>query len=175
MGIFRRKPKHLSPKKQAELDNRLINEAQCGDTETMRTLIAAGAHVHSGDDWALRYAAKDGDTATVQMLLTAGADAHAKDDVALRWAAYHGRTEIVNILAKHIFAPDAWRGKRRADIEVEANILYDKIKGENPEPEDLQKAGTLLADCAIDCWHQVRPPPPPGFKISPLPAQPRPV
>src|ERR1019366_3464203 len=103
MGIFRRKPKHLSPKKQAELDNRLINEAQCGDTETMRTLIAAGAHVHSGDDWALRYAAKDGDTATVQMLLTAGADAHAKDDVALRWAAYHGRTEIVNILAKHIF------------------------------------------------------------------------
>jgi hypothetical protein len=80
------------------------------------------------------------------------------------------------VLARHIFAPDSWREKSRAEIEAHASALYDKIKASSTiKPERLRTAGTIFADCAIDCWHQVRPPPPPEFKISPLPAQPRPV
>ena len=73
------------------------------------------------------------------------------------------------------FAPESWRGKSRTEIEAQANTLYDKIKAENPQPDRLRIARTILLDCAIRCWHQIRPPPPPGFKISPLPAQPRPL
>jgi hypothetical protein len=96
------------------------------------------------------------------------------DDFSLRAAACTGHTETLRVLARHIFAPDSWRGKSRAVIEATATALYDKVKTHNLQPEDLHKVATILADCAIDCWHQVRPPPP-KLQISPLPAQPRPL
>ncbi len=46
-------------------------------------------------------AAKEGDTETVKTLLAAGADVHAKDrdgETALMQAAWHGHTAIVQIL-----------------------------------------------------------------------------
>jgi ankyrin repeat protein len=136
----------MTPEEQKDLDNRLI------------------------------WAAFDGDTETVQMLLSAGADVHARTDYALHAAARNGHTETVKILAKHIFAPDSWRGKNRADIEGEAYVLYNRTKVSNPlrpiSPENLHKAAEILADCALRCWEQVRPPPP-KIQISPLPAQPR--
>ena len=199
------KPEKLSPDEQSNLDNRLFNAAIAGDTEEMRALLVVGADVHAKGDGALRWAAHSGHTETVKVLLAAGADVHAEDDWALRWAIGRGQTETVKVLlaagatvdyalrcvveggymetvkmlARHIFAPEYWHGKTRAEIEMRASALYDKIKADNAlnpiNPERLRKAATILADSAIDCWQQVRPPPPPGFNISPLPAQPRPL
>jgi|ERR1039458_1717886 ankyrin repeat protein len=149
--------------------------ASNGHTETVKALLAAGANVDAMDDLALCVAARYGHTDTVKVLLSASADVHAENDYALRWAAYWADAKTVRFLARHIFAPESWRGKSRAEIEEHASALYDKLKAGNPPPDRLHKVGTILADCAIDCWHQVRPPPPPGFKISPLPAQPRPL
>jgi hypothetical protein len=80
----------------------------------------------------------------------------------------------VQSLVSHIFAPESWRGKSRAEIEQQATALYNKITAFSQpiEPERLQQARTILTDTAIECWHQVRPAPP-KIQISPLPAQPR--
>jgi ankyrin repeat protein len=164
----------LSPDEQVELNDRLIDAAKRGNTEGGCVLLAAGADVHARDDFALCWAAYRGGTETIKALLAAGADVHARSDEALRWAAQEGHAETVQVLATHIFAPDSWRGKSRAEFETQANALYDKIKAENPEHERLRKVGTILVDCALRCWEQIRPPPP-KFQISPLPAQPRPL
>lgn len=196
--------KNLSPDEQWNLDKRMIEASRQGDRETVQTLLASGANVHERNDIALWWTAHNGHAATAQALLTAGADVHAEggralcaaadnghtemvkallaagadvhvhDDWALRWAAYHSHTETVRVLAKHIFAPDSWRGKSRAEIEAQANAFYDRIKFLNTHPEDLRKTGAILADCALDCWFQVRPSPP-NLTISPLPAQSRPL
>ena len=170
------KSKKLSLVEQVKLDSRLIEAARKGNTETVSRLLAGGANVHALDDWALDGAAKPGYTETVKVLLAYGADVHADDDNALCGAAHWGHMETVRVLARHIFAADSWRGKSRTEIEAYAAGLYDKIKTElpAPQPERLNMAATILADCAIDCWHQVRPPPP-KIHISPLPAQPRPL
>jgi hypothetical protein len=131
--------------------------------------------VHAEDDSALLNAAREGHAETVRALLTAGADVYAGDDRALPLAALNSHMEIVQALARHVFAPDTWRGRSRVEIEGYASALYGKIEASPITPEVLHKAGTILADYAIDCWHQVRPPPPPGFKISQTPAQPRPL
>jgi hypothetical protein len=225
-----KEPQKLSPKKQGDLDSRLIEAAYHGNTETVKVLLASGANVHAEDDLALRCAAYDGYTEMVKVLLASGANVHAKDDEALCWAAmnghtemvrtllagsahvdealcwaamnghtemvrtllagsahvhaeddcalrraaYWGHTETVQILAAHIFSPDSWRGKSRIAIEAYASTLYDKIKVNVPQPERLGIVRTILLDCALTCWEQVRPPPP-KLTISPLPAQPRPV
>ena len=162
----------------AQDDMALLLAAENGHTEVVKVLLASDAHVHATNDFALRLAAEHGHTQTVQALLAASADVHARDDYALRFAAYRGRTEMVKVLARHIFAPDVWREKSRTEIDAHATALYNKIKDNKPsspiKPDDLYKAGTILADCALCCWEQVRPPPP-KLTISALPAQPRPV
>ena len=194
----------MTPDAQNKLDGRLIEASKCGHTETVQTLLAAGADVHSVEDLALRRAAYFGHTETVEVLLAHGANVHARgeyglcyaarngktetvkvllangasvrflDDGPLRMATYNGHTETVQVLALHIFTPDSWRGKSRAAIEAAANALYDKIKAQNPQPDRLRTAGVILIDCAMQCWEQVRPPPP-KLQISPLPAQARPL
>src|ERR1039458_1920882 len=169
----------LSEKEQKHPDDHLLNAASIGDTRTVRLLLASGADEHAKDDLALRLAAENGYTEIVQALLAAGADVHAQDDDALCEATLDGHTEIVQLLVRHIFAPDSWRGNSRAEIEGLGDALYNKIKDMNPpdpiRPEDLRTAGTILLDCALTCWEQIRPPPPPGFKISSSPALPRPL
>ena len=168
----------MTPEKQKNLVRRLWGAARTGDTEMVQTLLAAGADVHAWDDRALCYAANNGHTETVKELLAAGANVHAQDNGPLFWAAYMGRTKTVQVLARHIFAPDSCRGKSQTEIEAQAKALYDKMeahRGLPPiKPERLRKAAFLLADCALTCWEQVRPEPPP-INISPLPAQPRPL
>ena len=95
-------------------------------------------------------------------------------DNRLRDAAADGHTETVRVLVQHIFAPDSWRGKNRTEIESAANALYNKIEADNPQPDHLRRAGSILLDCALCCWEQVRPAPP-KIQISPLPAQRRPL
>lgn len=165
-------------------DYALLQAADHGHLEVVKYLLERDgekADIHASENVLLR-AGIDGYVEIVKYLLEKGADVHAGNDVALVWAAYHGRTEVVKILANHIFDPDCWRGKSRAEIEAHATALYDKIRDEkirvgnfqNPiKAERLQETASILADCAIDCWHEVRPIP--ELKISPLPAQPRPV
>ena len=161
-------------KVHAKDDYALRCAALNGHMEAVKALLAAGASVHARGDWPLCMSALNGHTEVVKSLLAAGADVHAKDDFGLWWAVEQGHIETLQVLAKHIFAPDVWRGKSVAAIEAEARALYTKIEINNPQPERLHKAATILADSAIDCWHQVRPAPP-KLQISSLPAQPRPV
>jgi|CZKX01.1.fsa_nt_gi hypothetical protein len=174
---------------QRSLDIRLCELAGTGNTHVKR-LLAAGANVHANNDDALCQAVEYGNyngpygfcgdiyhpasMMTVKVLLEAGANVHARSDYALCSAVRGGHTELVQVLAKHIFTPDSWRGKSRAAIEAAANALYDKIKAQNPQPDRLRTAGVILIDCAMQCWEQVRPPPP-KLQISPLPAQARPL
>jgi ankyrin repeat protein len=158
----------------ARNDGALSLGALYGCAETVKILLATGADLHATDDIALRLAAGHGHTEAVKILLSAGSDVHAGDDEALRFAAYNDNAETVQVLTNHIFAPDAWRGKSRAEIEAEANALYNKIKADNPQPDRLRTAGAILLDCGLTCWEQVRPAPP-KIQISPLPAQPRPL
>jgi hypothetical protein len=145
MKFFSKKPKTLSPEKQKKLNCLLMVASWTGKpTDTVKALLAAGADVHADNDWALRE------------------------------AAYYGYTETVRVLVQHIFAPDSWRGKNRTEIESAANALYNKIEADNPQPDHLRRAGSILLDCALCCWEQVRPAPP-KIQISPLPAQPRPL
>jgi hypothetical protein len=174
MRLLNKKPKHLSPDAQNKLDGRLIEAAMRGETLAVQTLLAAGANVHAWDDGALCGAAENGHTETVKVLLVAGADVNAGYDYALCWSAECGHMETLKVLAQHMFAPESWRGKSRTEIEARANSLYGKIKACNSQRERLREAGTILLDCALCCWEQVRPPPP-KLQISPLPAQPRPV
>ena len=115
-----------------------------------RCCSQAGANVHAEDDYALRMAANHGYPQTVRALLEAGANVHAEDDHALRRGAYWGQTETVRGLAAHIFAPDSWRGKNRTEIESAANALYNKIEADNPQPDNLRKAGDILTTSAIE-------------------------
>jgi ankyrin repeat protein len=159
-------------------DRALSSAALRGRTETVKVLLAAGADVHENNDYALRYAACNDYVEIVQVLLAADANVHAVDEWALRWAANNGHTETMEVLAKHLFSPNSWRGKGRAEIEAQATALYDEIKANSPSnpitPERLHTAGTILLDCALTCWEQIRPPPP-KLQISPLPAQARPL
>lgn len=108
----------------------------------------------------------------MQILLANGADVHVRDEEALWWATLSGHAETVQVLVKHIFAPESWREKSRAAIEGYANALYDKIKATDPsiplKPEHLQQVGSILLDCALTCWEQVRPAPP-KLTIKPAP------
>jgi hypothetical protein len=110
---------------------------------------------------------------TIQVLI-----AHGSGDLALCGLTANGHMDSVQLLASQIFTPDSWRGKSRAEIEAAANALYDKIKVYSPQapikPEHLRQAGTILLDCALTCWEQIRPAPP-KLTLSPLPAQPKPL
>jgi ankyrin repeat protein len=165
----------MTPNEQDHLDLRLIQAANDGRTREVRKLLSAGADVHAMDDRALGWAIFEGHVETVKVLLAHGADARARSDDPLEFAVAYGHTEIIKILAKHIFAPDLWRGKSQAEIEQEATALYDQIKiNDDIEPEPLRQAGMILADYALRCWEQIRPAPP-KLTISPLPAKPRPA
>jgi len=142
------KPQELSPDEQEKLDNYLID------------------------------AAREGYTFDVEISLAMGADVHATNDWALCCAAYWGHTKTVQVLAAHIFAPDSWRGKKRTEIEAQADALYGRIKSTSLmspiKPERLREAATILLDCALNCWEQVRPAPRP-LNISARLAQPMPL
>ena len=73
-----------------------------GHTEVVKILLAAGADVHASNDSALQWASINRHTEVVKLLLAAGADVHADGDSALRWASVNGYTEVVKVLKDHI-------------------------------------------------------------------------
>jgi hypothetical protein len=80
------------------MDETMKEAAVYGRCGMLRSLLEAGADVHSGRDAALRSAAYYGHDVCVQLLLEAGADVHAEEDEALRVAAGHGHAECVQLL-----------------------------------------------------------------------------
>jgi hypothetical protein len=87
-------PRHL-PAAQEELDIEMMDAARQGRDAEVARLLAAGANVHAGNDYALRYASENGHAAVVARLLAAGADVHANNDLALRWASENGHDVVV--------------------------------------------------------------------------------
>ena len=69
-----------------------------GHPEVVKLLIAAGADVNAYEGWALMLASERGYLEIVKLLIDAGADLHAKDDYALRWASQNGHSEVVKLL-----------------------------------------------------------------------------
>jgi hypothetical protein len=65
-------------------------------------LLAAGADVHTRDDFALRWASANGHVEVVKVLLATGADVHARDDDALQLASANGHVEVVKVLNQWI-------------------------------------------------------------------------
>lgn len=200
MRLFEKKPRPLSAKKQRKLNESLFHAATYGQTETARMLMEAGANVNAYNNAALELAVFHFHTDTVRLLIAAGAKANAgcwrfalergadivrallaasaedriRNEAALHKASVRGHTEVVRVLAQHIFAPERWRGRSRAEIEAAATALYKKLQvGDGGvESDRLRETGKILADCAIDCWHDVRPVPP--LRIGPA-ATPKPV
>ena len=82
----------------------LHRAARAGDTETVRTLLDAGADVNARSvvgDTALHRAARAGDAEVVRTLLDAGADVHAQDkndNTSLHEAVRAGDAEVVQVL-----------------------------------------------------------------------------
>ncbi len=100
----------------------LLAAAQAGDADTVRRLLAAGAHANEPDEagqTALHLAAQGGHLEAVHALLEAGADANARDANAwtpLFKAAYNheldcGYAPVVKALVE-------------AGAEVDARIFY---------------------------------------------------
>ena len=138
------KPKKLSPEEQTNLDRCLISAARDGDTETVQTLLTAGAHVHAQNDYALRRAAWNGHTETVKTLLAASADVHAVNDYALRWATENGRTETVKTLlaaGANVHARDDWAlclATRNGHTET-VQVLQAALKTEDAQQLELER------------------------------------
>jgi ankyrin repeat protein len=89
------------------LDTTLINAANQGDTDTVRTLLAQGANVNavsSQGETALMFAVYNGHINTAQALLATGANVYAADDggwTALILARRQGHTDIVRLLQRY--------------------------------------------------------------------------
>ncbi len=81
-----------------QLDKALHWAACHGHSAATEALIAAGANVHSRNNYALRCASGRGHAVIVEHLLHGGADPHVLAKQALRWAARDGHDAVVRIL-----------------------------------------------------------------------------
>jgi hypothetical protein len=122
-----------------DLDDRLIDAAQHGNTKAVQKLLAAGANLHAKNDDALAAAACFGHTKMVKMLLTVGANVHASDDFALHIAVGNGHTETADVLRNAIMQ-DAKRERERAELERQRNPLLTGtgLTFAESRPEDME-------------------------------------
>lgn len=77
----------------------LIQAADAGNLEMVKSALASGESVHYGNDWAFRCAARKGRIEVVEFLVNSGADIHANNDQAVVWAADSGCVSMVRYLA----------------------------------------------------------------------------
>ena len=93
------------------------------NVETIKMLMEAGADVHTGDDYALKWSAYNGYLEVVKYLIGAGADVHAENDLALRWSAEKGHLEVVKYLIEKGADLHA-----RDDYALKWSACYDRLK-----------------------------------------------
>jgi ankyrin repeat protein len=126
----------------------LIHAARTGDADTVAAVLALGADIHYGNDWALRLAvvfnrrnvvelllvrgggtpseallvaSQFGMTNIVELLLDRGADVHADDDRALHDAAMNGDLDMASVLLNRGANVNA-----KGDRALQAAIHYEK-------------------------------------------------
>lgn len=121
-----------------------------GDDEAVRTLLAAGANIHTGDEYPLLVAvggfcSRSWDSATeakrlntIKALLEGGADVHARRDRALRIAVDGGRTEVVRMLLQagaDVHALNRWQLRRLARLYERDTIVQALTAPESQAPQ----------------------------------------
>jgi hypothetical protein len=83
---------------QVQKNDELKWASENGHLEVVRLLIANGADVHAGNDFALELASKNGHLEVVRLLVSNGANVNAMNDNALRLASKNGHLEVVRLL-----------------------------------------------------------------------------
>jgi len=149
------------------LDRELGRATWNGDASRVKRLLAEGANVHAGDDYALHIAAYLGHVETIKALLEAGADVHQCKDWALRMAQNCGHTEQLQVVRDAIQKQDALRAKGRLEFERQRNPLLagTGLTLAESRPEDLE---ALLRE-ATDEQEQMGCPRAPPRQYVPLP------
>jgi len=148
-------------------DNALIYSAAYGKLDFVEYLLAAGANVHAGIDWALRWASDNGHTEVVKVLLAAGADVHASSDGALRWASDKGHTEVVKVLLAaganvHANNDYALRYASAMGLTEVVKVLKDHIAKEKRKKvkesvnEKFTEDSDPIVDMNIGMMHQIK-------------------
>ena len=169
-------PKTKTPRKPSI--KRLLAAIESGDIKLVERLIAKGANVN-GELWnetPASCAIRRNQIQILTLLLRHGLDLRYCDDDLFCLAVCNNRGDILNFLATKVFVPDLWRGKSRAEIEQEADLIYRNIEKDIQKniPEAIEPASRLarvaLVDAAMTCWEHVRPDPP-KIKISDAPAK----
>jgi hypothetical protein len=102
---------------------------ESGDIKRVERFIAKGISVN-GDLWhespascAIRF----NHAHIVALLIRHGLDPRCGDDDLFSVAACYKRQDILKLLATAAFDPDRWRGKSRAEVENEADLIYRRI------------------------------------------------
>jgi len=135
-------------------DPDVVRAAELGKHETVKQLIALGAHLDvegcgRTDDSALMAAVRSGSKETVEVLLAAGADVnrgietHADDTIvetALTVAVASGNRAIVKLLLDHRADVKALNHSYHPSAEKAVALLFDM--GESAHARDLGQAAT---------------------------------
>jgi hypothetical protein len=158
---------------------RLILAIESGDLELVEHLVAEGVNVNGKhwDDWRSTpssCAIRKNHTEILSILIRHGLRLQRGEDGPFLQAAFYAKQDSLKLLARTVFAPDLWRGKSRADIEAEADLIYRNIQASyrpwRDQAESFRIARLELFDAAMTCWEHVRPDPP-KINISPIPAK----
>jgi ankyrin repeat protein len=105
---------------------RLLVAIESGDIKLVERLVAKGANVN-GELWSetpASCAIRRNQLQILALLLRHGLDLRHGEDYLFCLAACNNRRDILNLLATMAFTPDLWRGKSRAEIEQEADLIY---------------------------------------------------
>lgn len=84
-----------------ELEQQFKDIVLGGDSLAIQNALAKGADIHTDDDWALRWAAKNGDLALVSFLVHSGANVHVLNELPLRSAANRAYWDVAIYLILH--------------------------------------------------------------------------
>jgi ankyrin repeat protein len=158
---------------------RLIVAITSGDIKLVEHLVAEGVNVNGKhwDDWRSTpssCAIRKNHTEILALLIRNGLRLQRGEDGPFLQAAFYQKQDSLKLLSRAVFAPDLWRGKSRAEIEGEADLIYRNIQASyrpwRDRDESFRIARLELFDAAMTCWEQVRPDPP-KIKISDIPAK----
>jgi hypothetical protein len=157
-------PKSKTPRKPSIKG--FLAAIESGDIELVERLIAKGAAVNSEhcSEFPACCAIRTGRVHILALLLRHGVDPRYHDEALSCTAVFYNQRESLNLLATTVFDPDLWRGKSRAEIEKEADLMYqnidDTLRIELPYllegfPRGRGSAVSTPSDCPIRRRHDM--------------------